>query len=81
MRKSAGSCDITTAWPKRRKGMADVSTALAAIQAIIGNSKKEWQRGFETLNADMDKRGSADMRCYKGIGCYICELCDTPEWL
>jgi hypothetical protein len=37
--------------------MADVSTALAAIRAIIGNSKKEWQRGFETLNADMDKRG------------------------
>lgn len=21
------------------------------------------------------------MKCYKVIGYYICELCDTPEWL
>ena len=29
----------------------------------------------------MDGRGRADMKCYKVIGYYICELCDTPEWL
>lgn len=30
----------------------------------------------------MDRRGgSVSMKCYQVIGYYICELCDTPEWL
>lgn len=32
-------------------------------------------------HADMDGKESADMECFQVIGYYICEICDTPEWL